>query len=267
MNLSEFDPAGFGFDLNTRELAALIWLGVIGSGLLLWKRTRLGGLSVIRMFFAWPLQRVFLAMTAYTILIVTLLAKLNAWEWSNLKTTVLWWLTVGFASLWEAQRIGEEKHPVRRLLLDALSLTAAITFIAEFGSFPLWAELILPVPLTFIALIVAMAPTLKGGEILVKPLLWILAIAGLGYLAWGTREILAAPFTFLSWNTLREFAAPIILSIAFIPFLFALAVLMTHETIFTSLKIMWKRPDLAAYAQRRALWAFGYDLDGMKRLG
>lgn len=266
MKLSCFCPADFGFDLNNREIAALIWLGVIALGLLLWANARRSILSVARSFFVWKLQQVFLVMTIYMIIIVTLLAKLNLWEWANLKTTILWWLTVGFASIFQAQRIAKEQGAFRRLLAEALSLTAALTFIAEFASFPLLLELFVPVPLTFVAIVLAMAPHQQGAEILVKPLNRIMIVAGLGYLGWGVYEILAYPAAFLNLNTLREFADPIILSIAFVPFLYALAMFMERETLFTSLKVMWTRPDLVAYAQRRSLLAFGFDLDATRRL-
>lgn len=266
MDLSKFNPADFGFDLNNREIAALIWLAAITSGVLLWKQMRPSALGVVRAFFVWPLQRVFLAMTAYTVIMVTGLARLNLWEWTNLKTTLLWWLTVGFASVFESQRIASERGGFRKLLTDAVNWTAAITFIAEFGSFPLPVEIVLPVPLTFVALMLAMAPHQPGASILIKPLTWIMTAAGLTYFAWSAHKIIAAPSEFLDWNTLREFGDPILLSVSFIPFLFGLSIRMTHETIFTSLKVMWTRQDLAAYAQRRALWSFGMDLDGMKRL-
>ncbi|MDP3512692.1 MAG: hypothetical protein Q8S20_08070 [Sulfuritalea sp.] len=266
MHLSTLDPINYGFDLNNREIAALIWLAVIALWILSLKQTRPSALILVRGFFVWPLQRVFLAMTAYTLGAVVTLSKLNLWEWTNLKTTVMWWLIVGFASIWQSLRVVEERGAFRRLLMDAVNLTAAITFIAEFGSFPLLLELLVPVPLTFIALMLAAAPYQPGAGVLVKPLTWITTMAGLGYVVWGVHEIMKAPSAFLNWNTLREFGDPILLSVAFIPFLYCLAVYTIHETTFTTLHIIWDKPKLAAYAKRRALWSFGADLTGMKRL-
>lgn len=260
------DPADFGFALNNRELAALFWLGVVVVGVLSMKTVRPSLLGVLGAFFSWPLQRVFIAMTVWTVAAVAALYLLNLWEWSNLKSTLLWWLTVGFFSVRDAQNLAKEKKPFRRLLKDAINVTAVLTFITEFGSFPLLAEIGLLAFLTFVSMMLAVAPTQPSGAILIKPLTWILTIAGLGYLGWSLLTIAGDPAAFLTWDNAREFGDPILLSIAFIPFLFGLAVVMTHETIFTSLKIMWNSPDLAAYASRRAFWSFAHDIDGMQRL-
>ncbi len=143
--MCRFNPADYGFDLNNREIAALIWLGVLITTLFLWKRGRSSAFGVVRAIFVWPLIRVFIAMTAYTVAMVVVFATLNLWEWTNFKTTLLWWMTVGFASIMDAQRLAEEPGAFRRLVRDTINITAAITFIAEFGSFPLIVELLLPV--------------------------------------------------------------------------------------------------------------------------
>ncbi|MDZ4056476.1 MAG: hypothetical protein U1D69_05810, partial [Polynucleobacter sp.] len=114
--MSTLDPINYGFDLNNREIAALIWLAVIALWILSLKQTRPSALILVRGFFVWPLQRVFLAMTAYTLGAVVTLSKLNLWEWTNLKTTVMWWLIVGFASIWQSLRVVEERGAFRRLL-------------------------------------------------------------------------------------------------------------------------------------------------------
>lgn len=266
MDVFSFNPADYGFDLNNREIAALIWLGVLVAALFLWKQGRSSAFGVVRAFFVWPLMRIFIAMSAYTVAMVAFFATLNVWEWTNLKTTLLWWLTVGFASIFDAQRLAEEPGAFRKLLRDTVNITAGITFIAEFGSFPLIVELLLPVPLTFFALMLVVAPRQPEAAILIKPLNSLLMFAGLGFVAWSVWVIANDPSQFLTWNQLREFGDPILLSVGFMPFLFGLSVVMTHETIFTSLKIMWSRPELVAYAKWRALWAFGHDLDGMRRL-
>jgi hypothetical protein len=267
MELSGLNLSDFGFDLKNRELAALIWLGAIAAVLALWQRTgpKLGG--VIRAFFAWKLQVIFALMTIYTVVAVALMFALNIWEWQNLKTTLLWWITVGFGSVFEAQRLAKEPGSFRRLVSEAVGFAAAIAFIvSEFGSFPLIVELIIPLPIVFIALVQAVAATQPKGGVLLKPLGCLMTIIGIVFLSWSIKQIAEVPAAFFQWNTLREFTVPIILSIAFIPFLYGLGMFMEHETLFSSLKVMWARSDLAAYAQRRSLFAFGFDLDAMQRL-
>ena len=261
MELSGLTPSDFGFDLKNRELAALIWLGVIAAALALWKRTgpTLGG--VIRAFFAWKLQVIFALMTIYTVVAVALMFTLNIWEWQNLKTTLLWWITVGFGSVFEAQRLAKEPGSFRRLVSEAVSFAAAIAFIvSEFGSFPLIVELVIPLPIIFIALVQAVATTQPKGGVLLKPLGCLVTMIGIVFISWSIKQIAEVPSAFFQWNTLREFTVPIILSIAFIPFLYGLGMFMEHETLFSSLKVMWARSDLAAYAQARPVGGLGWHL-------
>lgn len=135
--------ANFGFDLENRELATLIYLVIIIAGVMMWGKSRQHLGPLLKAFFSPALTKIWAAMTAYTIACVFLLHVLHGWEWENLKTTLVWWITLGFASIWEAQKISDERDAFCRLLRDAVNITAIIVFLSEVKSFPLWSEMIL----------------------------------------------------------------------------------------------------------------------------
>lgn len=266
MNLPPFDPSAFGFDLSNREIATLIYIALFLAWALSRADLRKALGSVVRNFFAPQLARIWAIMSLYVTGSVYLLARLNAWEWSNLKTTLLWWGTVGFTATFEANRIKDQSDAFSILMKEAISITAVIVFVAELVTFPLPVELTMLPVLTVVGLIAAYAEMKPEHAVIVKPLKTILSVAGLTVLAFSVAEVLRDPTEFMTWDTVREFADPIFLSLLFVPFLFLLAAFMAYETTFTSLGIWWKRPDLVRFARWRSLLAFGIDIDATRRV-
>ncbi len=97
--------ADFGFDLSNREIATLIYLSLLLASVLLWKEVRPLAFNVVRAFFMPQLALLWLLMSFYVAVCVLLLAEVNLWEWPNLKSTLLWWVTIGFTSVFEAQQL------------------------------------------------------------------------------------------------------------------------------------------------------------------
>ena len=111
--------ADFGFDLSNREIATLIYLSLLLASVLLWKEVRPLAFNVVRAFFMPQLALLWLLMSFYVAVCVLLLAEVNLWEWPNLKSTLLWWVTIGFTSVFEAQQLKDKPHALRKLVRDA----------------------------------------------------------------------------------------------------------------------------------------------------
>lgn len=208
-------------------------------------------------------------MTLYVIACTAVLAALEIWTWANLKTTLVWWLTFACSTLFSAHQMSDRPGSFRQLFLDAINWTAVVLFIAEFGAFPLWVELLMVPVLTFIGLVIAMIPSLPNTQILQRPFGCLQSIAGLAILLGGLAHAIANFSEFASLSSAREFGVPIALSVLYIPFIYLLATWMSLETMFVGLSIRTDRKDggkLVRYARQRALAAFGTDLDGTRRL-
>ncbi|WP_102784210.1 hypothetical protein [Thalassospira sp. GB04J01] len=264
-----FTAADFGFDLSNREIATLIYLGLLLAAVLLWKKGRPNALKVVRAFFAPKIAPVWLLMSLYVAACVWLLAWLDLWEWANLKSTLLWWLTVGFAGVFEAQQLKDKPNMLRKLVRDAFTLSAVVLFIAELVSFPLWVELLMLPSLTFLTLLIAVAERQTdepGVALTMKLLRGVQILAGLTILGFSYWLVANRVNEFWSLSTLRDFGQPLLLWLMFIPFIFLLAVYMTYEEAFKHLQIRPKQTSIVRYARWRALLAFGWNIDGVKRL-
>lgn len=269
MNDMALSPASFGFDLNNREIATLVYLGLFLAVILLWKKGRPLALNVVRAFFSPKLALIWLLMSLYVASCVRLLACLKLWDWPNLKSALLWWLLVGFTCIFEAQQLKDNPQPLGKLVRDAFKLSVVVIFIAELVSFPLWVELLVLPTLLFLTLLITVSEyqaDKPGMPRLLSLLRGLQVFAGLLILGSSYWLVASSITEFGSMNTLREFALPLLLWLIFIPFIFLLAVYMTYEEAFISLKVRQKHASIVRYARWRALFAFGWNIDGVKRL-
>lgn len=260
--------ADIGFDLNNREIVLLIYLGLVLTAILLWRKGRSSALNVIRAFFAFKLSIVWLFMSLYVAGSVWLLACLGLWDWPNLKSTLPWWMMVGFTCVWKAQKIQDQPHILRQLIRETLTLSAVIIFIAELVSFPLFVELLLFPFLAGLTLFITTAESqmsTPGIHQLVQLLRSLQILIGFTILSISYWFVASDITKFWSLNTLREFGLPLMLWIMFVPFLYLLAVYMTYEASFMRLKIRPKQAPIVNYAWRSALFNFGCNIEGVKR--
>ncbi|NQE61398.1 hypothetical protein [Caulobacter sp. RHG1] len=260
------DPAHFGFDLNSREWASLIYLGFFAVWALSQRKIRQSALNIAKIILGPKLGSLFAIMTLYVVAMVAVLWALNAWEASNLKTTLFWWLTVGFTAVSKAVEIPKDPTAVRRMAGEAIAWTEIILFLGEVHTLPLWGELLLLPALTLLGLLLIVAQSQSEHAILVGPLTKLQIWAGLAILVFSLIGVIKDPDDFLTWNNLREFAVPIILSLAFIPFLLVLAVVMEAESETVSLTFRGHDRAFVGFVQRQAFLAFGVDFAGARRL-
>ena len=261
-----FDLSAFGFDLNSRECATLLWLAVLLVWVVSRREIREHLISLIQIVVGGKLLTLFAVMSLYVAGMVGALWAAGAWAATNLKTTLVWWITVGFSAVSKALEIPKDPKAVGRMAAEAIAWTEVIVFVSEVHTLPLWGELLLLPALTLLAMLLVVAKGRVEHAIIVGPLTKLQVWAGLGIIGFSVLGILRGPADFLTWNNLREFLDPIILSLAFIPFLLVLAIVMTVESETTSLKLRKLDPGLVTYARRRSLLAFGLDFDGVRRL-
>lgn len=252
-------------EFTNRELATLIWLGVIIAASLIFRQVRPSALGVLRAFFQPKLMTVFGLAGFYVAACAWLLATFDVWEWSNLKTTIWWGVTTAFVSMFDLNRIDEDKTYFAKTVRDTLSVGTIVVFIAEFYAFALWAELLL---LPLIALLAGMKavsdhkPETAAAGRLVGGMLVLIGLIYFGYSAYQTVTHIRE---FATLDTLREFGVPILLSILFLPLLYVMSVFVVYENVFLGLRFGMPDEDLRRFAKRHAILRFGFNLELLKR--
>jgi hypothetical protein len=246
-----------------REIAIAVWLGI---GLIF--VIRVAGkplLAVLRVVTRRIILRLIGAALAYLGLWIAVLAHFGFWELSNLKTTILWALTT--ASVRVAKGVNADKEPkfFSKTLRETLSVAFIVEFLVENYNFSVWIELILVPSVWFLAVLLGVA---KGDRKL-RPantvLEWMLVLFMLSYVGHAVYEVSQHIREVATVDTVRELFLPVVLSLLFMPFLFALNVYSVYQQIFGALHWGIEDPALRSYAERWALLRFGWKLDYLKR--
>lgn len=251
--------------LNTRELAIIVWASVLGGLLITHNKIRPALINLIKTAFNAKIITVFSGAIAYTIVMIALLKAFNFWTLSELKTSVLWVFTFAFVTMTEAITSKDKGKKLGTVARDVVTVTAFILFVAEFYTFPLWSELLL-VPLTvFLGGLLAVADHDQKFAPIKRIIETLFVLIGLSMLAYSVIMIVNNPEEVWTIATLRSFAVPIIMSLAFIPFLYALILFVVYETALATLTIQGHSKPMIRYAVLRGMAVLGGNVDLLDR--
>lgn len=255
-------------ELSNREWAYILWvMAFIGYALIKDKKRQLiesiG--NILRAFCEPKIIIVLFFALIWITFCVSLLHYASAWQLTNIKTTLLWIVTFAFVTLFDISRISEDEIYFRKTVRDTLGAMAAITFIAESYSFSFIVELILLPFLTLITGIHVISAKKPEHASVHKLAGAILAVTGVVYIGYGLYMAGQDFQAFATWNTFREFSVPIILSLLFLPYLYAVSVIVSYELTFTRFYWALKDDDLRRYAALWAIIKFRFDLNGLRK--
>src|SRR5688572_21834855 len=86
---------------NTRELATIFWVVIIITSLFLYPSTRRFLVKLLKAFFVKQIIFTCLLVIVYTGIFISILYYYNLWDYSLLKTTLLWLTFVAFPTLYK----------------------------------------------------------------------------------------------------------------------------------------------------------------------
>ena len=214
---------------NTRERAIAIWIIIFLAWAFTKKEVRTSVLEVLKTMFLTKITFVFLGMLVYVSVMIFLLYKLGLWDVLLIKDTVYWILGTGFILLLNINKALQNKSHFRKIIFDTLKLTIILEFIANLYTFSFWVEMVL-MPLLF--LFVAMN-TYSGIKTAYKPVKkltdWILTVFGISMLLWALSQIFSNYHSLITTYNFQTFILPLILTLAYIPFLYIFTLIMAYE--------------------------------------
>jgi len=249
---------------NSREIASALWLllfiiwGITNSGV------RASFQGVISALMKWGILLALLAMIAYVVLIVGGLRTIGFWDVSVTKDTMLW--TLGFASimLFRTNKMDEGGSFFRHAILDNLKLIAVLEFVSNAYTFSLWIELLLVPLLTFIIMLKTVSEFKIKAESsyrVVDSLLgYVLAFTVVVLTGIAIYRAIYDPNGFLTIHNLRDFLLPAVLSVLYLPFVYAWALFLAYERLFVCINIQNSDRNLARYFKKLVLITFNVKL-------
>ena len=120
----------------------------------------------------------------------------------------------------------------------------------------LWLELAIVPVLAFLGRMLGVAESDTKYKP-VKPLLdGVFTIVGAILISWSLYQAVTHLDTFTTTNILKDFALPPLLSLAFIAFLYIMALFVTYEDLFSRLRFFIKDDKLVRFTKIRTIFAF-----------
>jgi hypothetical protein len=251
--------------ISTREMASAIWLAVFLVVVSIQKSTRESLDSVFKA----PLQPILLIPlaigAAYGAAEVYLLERLGWWSVANLKTTIVWLFTFAFVTMFEVATVKSRKAGLGKITAEIFSIAGLLTFITELYSFPLWVEVV-ALPFVIVIALMGMMANQKPEHAQVAKLMGcVSALIGLSYIGfslWKTYQLWSETATLAN---ILELAVPILLSLGFIPFLYAWRAYVAYSDAFATISIFGIDESLVPYARWLALTRIRGDLGLLER--
>ncbi len=252
--------------LNSREQATVIWAVIF----LVWAMRQEGVRSslamVVRAALQWKLVALWVAMSAYVALLTVLLFRLHLWGYPLLKDTLFWMVGAAAVELMNYSAM-EKPGYFRKLMGDALKLTVVIQFIVGMYCFSLWAELVLVPLLGMLAgmsVVADSSPQYRPAKTLTDFLLGALGLLIAGNAVY---HAVAGASSLASATSLRALALPAFLTVGFIPFSYAFALIANYESLFVRLRLLMRDDEaLCRFAKSRILTLCHINLRRLGRL-
>lgn len=251
--------------VSNREWAYALWLCVIAIAVLFYKPARGPLKSLVGTFFQ-PVIIIPLVLAGiYAAGEIYLLDRIGWWSLANLKSTILWLVTFAFVAMFEMDSIKKRKVGMGKVARDIFAITSIFLFITELHSFPLIVELaVLPV-VTFFAIMGEVAKHKPEHASVAKLLGCIMAIIGLAYFGFSVVETIDKWSETATRETALDFLLPILLSVGFLPFLYAWRLYVIYSEIFATMGVVGIDKELVPYARWLAMTHIRGDVETLER--
>jgi hypothetical protein len=238
-------------DFNNRELAVLVWTGIVLILILRNRQLRASLGSLARTV----LQRVILlpvlAFAGYVAGWCWVGARVEAWNWGLINETTWWFLVTGFVLLFGALRVAQEDDFFIRTAKRALTVVIFAEFFINLVILPFWAEFFLLPIITFIAVVQVFVERKEEYAAVKKLADNLSALIGLGLFAYVLISLVTNPSQLEPLNGLRSLLLPIALTLLSLPFVYGFGLWMAYDSAFRWIAFQASDRRLA----RRAKWA------------
>lgn len=239
--------------LNGREVASLLWLGLIAGWLLL--RHRAATLSTCAAL-AQAVRPVAKYLSVYAIWIggATCLGTwLGLWDGTLLKGTLLWILLSGVGLFVGTTEAISRSGWFQRTILATLGATAMLEFVVNAKSFPLIVEFVTQ-PVLFFALVLPIAAREPEHELVRAFARKICTSVGFAALGWTVIAAIDQWADLDKGQLLREAALPVWLTLAAVGFLYPFTVYMAYEKLLKRMR--WRANGRSVWWQQLAVLAY-----------
>lgn len=178
-----------------------------------------------------------------------LLSRIDLWTLSQLKGTAIWFLVACIPSMMDIPKLSEDFGLFRKAALKNFELSVLVDFYINLFHAPLLVELlVLPIATTLTAMLVV-AENKEDLKPAIRPITNALVTIGVLWFLFQTYKLFTSFGEIRDMNTIRDFALPLLLNIAFLPILILYAVYAAYDSVFARVQFVVKDPTLRAFTK------------------
>lgn len=195
--------------------------------------------AILKCLFVPKLLVIFIAGYIYLTVCVWLLNKIELWNMSLIKETVLYILSSVFF-VGKSVNIDKNSHLFRKQVFGNMKMTTIITYLVNLYSFSFWIEFFLLIIVSFFTTIYVYTEKKTDEQSTIvhpfskKVLFLIFLVYFVGLIIWlvtNWREIFTT-------HSILALLLPIMLGIMFIPYMYGIALYSKYELIFCRLRVL-----------------------------
>jgi uncharacterized membrane protein len=240
-------------DLNSRELAALVWLLLFALWAARIPSVRRSVPSVLGALVRPRVSVVLALMGAYVVAAVLGLQRLGLWNLSQLKDTLVWTIVFAFLALFEVPNISKNPALLKTEIRKVISIALIVAFFVNWYVMSFWLEFLLQPILAMVVLVPLAMGTSPEYARVSSVFGAIQAVIGLSIFAFVLVNVIADLRSVASLQTLRDLALPAVLTILYVPFLYGLSLYAAYDSLFGRFRIFIPHEAVRAYARRRTV--------------
>jgi hypothetical protein len=218
--------------LNNRELAVLVWSGILLLWVLSRRSVRPAIWNLIKSIFQPLIIGTLLGLAVWVAACVWVADQFGVWEVRLINETVLWFLATGLVLWFSLPRVAEEDRFVRKAVQRVVAFGLLGEIFINLVVLPIWIEIFL-VP--FITILVALEAFVDGQADYAqaqKLLEWVSALIGLALFAYVVISLITDPSQVEPAYIARLIALPIWLTLVALPLIFLIGMWFTYQGVF-----------------------------------
>lgn len=252
---------------NNREIASGIWLLILFILMIKKKDVRQSLKGLLKTLLNKKILVSILLMFISTAMIVLILYYIHFWDISLLKDTIIWFLFSGIVTCVNAITSRSDENQFKKIIYENLKVLILIEFIVNYYIFPLIIELIIMPIITLILLLDIFTDNKEKFSSVKKLIKTLQTTIGLFLIYYFINNLVSSYQGFISYNTLKSFLLPIVLSLFFLPFIYLFLLYAKYDMIFVRLKMgSSKSKEITQYAKIEIIKTCLLNINKVKKL-
>lgn len=250
---------------NNREIALIFYLIAFIIWILTKKKIRESIFTVINSLFDKQIVTSILLLLIYVSIIIFGLSILNLWNSKLIKDSIYWTFGTGFILMMNSNNAIKEENYLRKIIKKNIKVLMIVEFIVGLYVFGLITEFILMPIVIFLSILLGYTEANKEYQPVKNFLLKVFGIIGFLYLIYSSYKIYLDFEGFASYDNIRTFIFPIIMTFVFLPFIYFYALYVHYQSLFVRISFFFKdNKSLCKFAKWRILLSVNFSFKKLK---